>query len=87
MTSCAHTKNGRRVKLSPGARSWKVVTMKLIEPSSDEVIRKIIPTSHHVCPSRAMTDSGAYEVQPEFAAPPGTKKLANMTTPPRKNAQ
>jgi len=75
------------MKLIPGARSCNVVTMKLTEPSSDEVIRKIIPTSHQVWPSVAMTDNGAYEVQPELAAPPGTKKLAIITMPPRKNDQ
>ena len=48
VTSCAHTKNGSRMKLSPGARSWIAVTMKLIAPSRDEVIRKIIPISHQV---------------------------------------
>ena len=36
------------MKLSPGARSWIAVTMKLIAPSRDEVIRKIIPISHQV---------------------------------------
>ena len=61
--------------------------MKFTEPRSDEVMRKIIPTSQRVCPVVAITDSGAYEVQPEFAAPPGTKKLANITTPPTKNDQ
>ena len=35
-------------KLRPGARSCIVVTMKLIAPSRDEVIRKIIPISHQV---------------------------------------
>ena len=64
-----------------------VVTIKLTEPSIDEVIRKIIPTNQSVCPVVAMTDNGAYDVQPEFAAPPGTKKLANITTPPKKNDQ
>ena len=39
---------GNRMKVSPFARSWIVVVMKLTEPSSDEVIRKIIPMSHHV---------------------------------------
>ena len=87
MTSCAQTKNGRRQNDSPGARSWIVVTMKLIEPSNDEVIRKIIPISHQVWPEVAMMDSGAYDVQPELAAPPGTKKLKSITTPPAKNAQ
>ena len=45
--------------MSPLARSWMVVMMKLTEPSSDEVIRKIIPMSHHVWPVPAMTESGA----------------------------
>ena len=36
-----------------------VVAMKLIAPSSDEVIRKIMPMSHHVCPEPAMLESGA----------------------------
>src|SRR5438552_16861915 len=34
-----------------------------------------------------MSDSGTYEVQPPLAAPPGTKKLVNMITPPTPNAQ
>jgi hypothetical protein len=51
VTNCAHTKNGNRKKVSPFARSWIVVVMKLIAPSSDEVMRKIIPTSHHVWPA------------------------------------
>ena len=48
VTSCAHTKKGKRMKVSPLARSWIVVVMKLTAPRSDEVIRKIIPMSHHV---------------------------------------
>ena len=48
VTNCAHTKNGSRQNDSPGARSWIVVTMKLIEPSSDDVIRNTIPNSHQV---------------------------------------
>ena len=50
VTNCAHTKKGKRMKVSPLARSWIVVVMKLIAPSSDEVIRKTIPMSHHVWP-------------------------------------
>ena len=34
-----------------------------------------------------MTASGVYEVQPPLAAPPGTKKLVNMMTPPTPKAQ
>ena len=46
VTNCAHTKNGKRMKVSPFARSWIVVVMKLTAPSSDDVIRKTIPMSH-----------------------------------------
>ena len=49
VTNCAHTKNGRRIQLRPLARSCTVVVMKLSEPSSDDVIRNIIPISHIVC--------------------------------------
>ena len=65
-----------------------MVTMKLTDPSSDDVIRKIMPISHHVWPSvGVMTDSGGYDVQPDCAAPPGMKKLASITTPPMKYTQ
>ena len=59
MTNWAHTKKGNRMNVSPLARSWMMVVMKLIAPSSDEVIRKIIPMSHIVWPVPAMTESGA----------------------------
>src|SRR5262245_16902441 len=88
VTNCAHTKKGKRMNVSPGARSWMVVTMQWIERSSDEVIRKIIPTSHQVCPEPWMFDSGGYDVQPDCAAPPsGMKNERSMVTPPRKYDQ
>jgi hypothetical protein len=59
VTNCAHTKKGNRMKVRPFARSWIVVVMKLTAPSSDEVIRKIIPMSHHVWPVPAMLATGA----------------------------
>ena len=46
------------MNVSPLARIWMVVAMKLTAPSSDEVIRKIIPMSHHVWPVPAMLASG-----------------------------
>ena len=55
--------------------------MMLIEPSSEEAISKAIANSQTVCPVVAMTDRGGYDVHPEFAAPPGTKKLAIITRP------
>src|SRR5258708_32668504 len=64
VTNCAHTKNGRRMKLNPFARSWMIVVMKFSEPSSDDVMRKIIPTNHHVWP-KLMIESGGYDVHPD----------------------
>ena len=58
MTNWVHTKKGNRMKVSPLARIWIVVVMKLIAPSSDEVIKKIIPMSHTVWPVPAMTARG-----------------------------
>ena len=58
MTNCAHTKNGNRKYVRPLARSWMIVVMKFTAPSSDEVIRKIIPTIHHVWPVPARLARG-----------------------------
>jgi hypothetical protein len=59
VTNCAHTKNGRRKKPRPFARSCTIVTMKFTDPRRDEVIRQIMPRSHQVCPFVAvMIDSG-----------------------------
>ena len=58
VTICAQQKNGRRIQVIPGARSWIAVVMKLIAPSRDDVIRKIIPISQAVWPLSAMSASG-----------------------------
>jgi len=42
------------MNVSPLARSWIMVAMKLIAPSSDDVIKKIIPMSHPVWPGAMM---------------------------------
>ena len=47
---------------------------------ADTPIRKM-PTSQKSWPAVAITASGAYEVHPELAAPPSTKKLATIITP------
>ena len=64
-----------------------MVTIIFIEPNSEDVIRKIIPTNHTVSPFLAITDNGGYIVHPDEAAPPSIKKLANIVTPPIKYAQ
>ncbi len=65
-----------------------MVTMKLTEPSSEDVIRNTMPNSHIVWPLVAvMTESGGYDVQPDCAAPPGSTKLASIVMPPQKYTQ
>src|SRR6202012_1649682 len=87
VTNCAHTKNGRRIQVMPGARNWMMVAMKFTAPNKEDVIRSTMPTSQKAWPCVGMVvASGEYEVQPACGAPPGMKKLANITTPPRKNA-
>ena len=55
VTSCAQTKNGSRIIVSPGARSCRIVTMMLIEPTSDDDDRAAnMPKSHAVWPAVAM---------------------------------
>ena len=43
--NCAHTKNGNRSQVMPGARRLMMVAMKFTAPSSDEVISIIMPIS------------------------------------------
>ncbi len=87
MTSCAHTKKGSRIIVRPGARSWRIVTIILIAPTSDEPISTSMPTSHAVWPAVATSASGGYDVQPDCAAPPGRKKPASMITPAARYSQ
>ena len=83
MTNCVQTKKGIRIQVNPGARNWIMVVIILIDPSKDEVIRKIIPISQIVCPA-SISASGGYEVHPDLAAPSAVKKLLIITTPPTK---
>jgi hypothetical protein len=61
-----------------------MVTIILIEPRSEDVIRKTMPRIQKVCPVVAITARGGYDVQPELAAPPGKKKLTSIIMPPTK---
>ena len=45
VTNCAQTKNGNRIHVMPGARSWMMVAMKFTAPSNDDVINNTRPTS------------------------------------------
>ena len=56
VTNCDQTKKGSLDQVNPGARNWTMVTMKFTDPKSDEVIRKIMPISHIVCPGEMMAN-------------------------------
>jgi hypothetical protein len=81
VTSIAHTKNGIRISVMPGARSCRIVTIMLIELSIDDSTSRNMPTSHAVWPIVAMLASGGYDVHPDEAAPPGRKNPAIMIRP------
>ena len=51
---------------------------------AEDVIKNTIPSNHTVCPVVAILDNGGYDVQPEFAAPPGSTKPYIITNPPKK---
>ena len=50
VTNCAQKKNGSRIHVMPGARSWMIVAMKFTEPRSDAVMLKTMPMSQSVWP-------------------------------------
>ena len=88
VTNCAQTKNGRRMQLRPLARSCTIVTMKLTEPSSDDVIRKIMPISHIVWPVVAMIGRAADTTSSRTARRRRARRSWRASiTPPRKYTQ
>src|SRR5476649_2768543 len=61
------------IRVMPGARMSRMVTMMLIEPMIDAAP---IPCEAKIAmpmPGPSWVDSGAYSVQPAAVAPPGTK--------------
>jgi hypothetical protein len=46
----AQQKNGIRIHVMPGARSWTIVAMKFTEPSSDAVMLNTMPMIQSVWP-------------------------------------
>ena len=63
------------------------VTKILTDPNREDVIKSTIPQSHTVWPMVATSANGGYDVQPELAAPPGTKNPMAITTDPKKYIQ
>jgi len=48
MPTAYRFKKGNRIQVRPGARSWMAVAMVLIEPRSDPVMLKTMPSSQMV---------------------------------------
>src|ERR1700761_3768118 len=74
----AHTSSGMRKKLMPGARIVMIVTRKLSAVMIEDAPANWTAIEKNVWPIGAVSDSGAYAVQPSAKAPPGTKKLASI---------
>src|SRR6266704_930968 len=74
-----HTKMGSRNMVMPGARSLKMVTRKLMAPSSDDSPRTSSPMTMRSVPNPGADPavwtpvSGSYRVQPVEAAPCGDR--------------
>ena len=81
MITWAQTKNGIRSRVSPRARQATTVANRLTAPIIDDTPSRKMPASHHVWPDEATIASGGYDVQPELAAPPGSAKLAIISSP------
>ena len=88
-TRLIQTKTGMRIRLMPGARRLRMVTIRFTAPLSDAMPRICRPNTQKsmLCPGlycRAVC--GAYPNQPPFGAPP-RKKLEYMNSPPTRNTQ
>ncbi len=71
-----------RIHDMPRARMLWIVTMKLIAPAIEEIVRMWSERIHRSCPCPwAASDSGGYAVQPVFAAPPAAKNEKQKTSP------
>src|ERR671910_421818 len=77
-----HVNTGIRMNVMPGARMFRIVTMKLIADVVDAIPRMMSPTAQKSgpCPGRnprpiGVLVSGVYPNQPPFGALPPMKKL------------
>ncbi len=93
VTSIIHTNGGIRSSVMPGARMFRIVTMKFSDAVIDPMPSITMPTAQKSgpCPGRYPADigvlvSGVYPNQPPFGAPPSTK-LEYRKIPPKRNTQ
>ena len=77
----AQTSSGIRKKLIPGARIVMIVTRKFSAVAIDDAPANCTPIVKNTCPSGAVTDSGAYAVQPLANEPPGARNDSSIMIP------
>src|SRR4051794_10217713 len=77
----AHTSSGRRQNDIPGARMVMIVTRKFSAVAIDDAPANCTAIVKNIWPTGALTESGAYAVQPEAKEPPGTRNEAIIIVP------
>src|SRR5919107_5470414 len=77
----AHTRSGMRQNVMPGARMVMIVTRKFSAVAIDDAPANCTATVKKTWPTGAVSDSGAYAVQPAANEPPGAKNDASIMSP------
>ncbi len=77
----AQTSSGIRKKLIPGARMVMIVARKFSAVAIEDAPANCTPIVKKTCPSGAVTESGAYAVQPLANEPPGAPKDISIMIP------
>src|SRR5687768_8091776 len=77
----AHTSSGILKNDIPGARMVMIVTRKFSAVAIEDAPANCTPIVKKFCPIGAVSDSGAYAVQPVANDPPGAKKDPSIMIP------
>ena len=77
----AHTSSGIRKNDIPGARMVMIVTRKFSAVAIEDAPANCTPIVKKFWPIGAVSDSGAYAVQPVANDPPGAKKDSSIMIP------
>src|SRR3954454_15852542 len=77
----AHTSSGSRQNDMPGARMVMIVTRKFSAVAIEDAPANCTPIVKNICPTGALTESGAYAVQPDANEPPGARKDPTIIVP------
>src|SRR5918997_150927 len=77
----AHTSSGIRQNDMPGARIVMIVTRKFSAVAIEDAPANCTPIVKNSWPIGAVSDSGAYAVQPVANEPPGAKNDSSIMIP------